>query len=169
MKVVTINTDASYSCKYNRGGFAFWISSEGGSFFYSGMLRDKVSKPVICEMKCIVNAFYFTNKHNIQANCEKIIVNTDSMNAIYVFTNDKPSIKKYGLFGKKYDNIHYNLSQILESYFKGIEIEYKHVKAHQHTNDEKHKVNDWCDKECRNQLNIFIMGNIKRTKNNGSK
>lgn len=39
---------------------------------------------------------------------------------------------------------------------KRIMIEYRHVKAHEHTNNARHFVNDICDKEAKKQMKIVL-------------
>jgi hypothetical protein len=170
--LITVSTDASFSQRYQRGSYAFWISSNGGRFFNSGMLKHKVGSPILCEMKCIVNAFYFIVKYNIHADgIKRVIVNTDCLNAIHVFNDDKVSRKQYNLNSSKHHALYIKFKKYVMQNFKDVKIEFRHIKAHDHTDDAKHFVNDWCDRECKKHMGKFLesknVKNILHGKPNG--
>ena len=169
MNIITINTDASFSQYHSRGSYAFWISSDEGKFLKSGMLKDKVVDATMSEMKCIYNAFYFIKKFNVHIGCNKIIVNTDSLNSIHFFKNDEKAIKRYGLESKQHKVLSQKLLTYIKNNFTNIDIEFRHVKAHEHTNSARNLVNDWCDKECKKHMGDFLnkikIKNIRNEKN----
>jgi ribonuclease HI len=173
VNIITINTDASFSQYHNRGSYAFWIASDEGKFLKSGMLNNKVVDATMSEMMCIYNAFYFIKKFGIHRGCNKIIVNTDSMNSIHFFKNDVKAIKRYGLYSKQHKEISNKLLSYIKDNFSKIDIDFRHVKAHEHTNSARNLVNDWCDKECKKHMGEFLdkikIKNIKNAKNGQKK
>ena len=153
----TINTDASFHPKYKVGAFAFWAVSNDFKIQKAGFLRKFCKNPTDSEAKCIVNAFKVVLSGNI--NITKIIVNTDSLNSIAIFENNKKHIKKYNLvFGEKHRRI---LDEIKRKYRKHIEIEFRHVKAHSDVSDARSYVNEWCDKEAK----FYLWKRINELKN----
>ena len=148
--IVTINTDASFHPKHKIGGYAFWIVCDEGRFSHSGILRKEVDRPEIAEMKCIINAIYILGILNFKT-IEKIIVNTDCLNAIHLFKKRKSSIKKYELeWGLDLANDLTN--QLAKSKLSKVTIEFRHIKSHQHTDTKRNWVNNWCDKAAKKQL-----------------
>lgn len=116
----------------------------------SGMLKGVVYSPDEAEMGAIANAvhYLFGQKWPLT----RVIVNTDSMNAIHVLTGDRKNIKKYNLIDKKYDLIR---SSIAKNTGLGFKIEYRHVKAHQGTGTKRQYCNEWCDQEAKKQLSKY--------------
>lgn len=149
--IVTINTDASWSPKHHVASYAFWIRSNNGKIAKSGMLKGKTYDADFAEYKCILNALHVVFNSGWQY-IDKIIVNTDSMNSIHVFKENKSAIKKYRIGG--WHN-HYRFEfYLLKEKHKALklDIEFRHVKAHVSTEQTRQWVNDWCDKEAKAQL-----------------
>lgn len=148
---VTINTDASYHSQFQLGAFAFWIKSDYGKITHCGVLKNKISNSnskgaTEAEIQCIINAFYILKLQKWEG-IFKVIVNTDSLNAIRIFQDDKVGIKKYnlkwgGLFRDKFNKI--KPTKCL--------IEFRHVPAHKNTDTPKAFINDWCDKQAKLML-----------------
>jgi ribonuclease HI len=147
----TINTDASYHREFELGAFAFWIKSDYGKITQCGPLRNRITNkngkgPTEAEVQCIINAFYLLKKANYPA-FHTIIVNTDSLNSIAILTNDKVEIKKWGLqWGNTFRDAFNSLKP------KNCNIEFRHIRAHKHTNTPKNFINDWCDKQAKKML-----------------
>lgn len=164
--VVTICTDASFSQRYQVGTYAFWITCNTGRHKISGVLKHKLTCPSQAEMKCICNSLSYMRKYPERFQIiTRIVINTDSMNAIHLFTDDTAKIKKYGL-NRKGDKA------ILEAYKNlkhkiGKPIIFNHIKAHQHTNTPANYVNQWCDDQAKAEMSKLL---IKlKAKENGSK
>lgn len=144
--IVTINTDAAFHSEFKVGAFAFWIVSDMGRVIKSGSLRDKVNNATEAELKCILNAFY-TLKQQKWEGIYKVILNTDSLNSIYILKEDSAKIKKYNL---KYGDA---IRNKFNSMKVGLPlIEFRHIKAHKTTEIAKSWVNDWCDKNAKKML-----------------
>jgi len=152
--IVTINTDASFRRDIKKGGYAFWIVSNSGTFCRSGMLRKKIKTPSIAEMMCIINSIDSLGKLGWNY-IHKIIINTDSMDSKYIIETHKKFIRRYHLqyllpYGDKFRDItrKYNLH--------GIQIEVRHVPSHVSTETPRQYCNEWCDKEAKKHLNNYI-------------
>lgn len=170
--IITINTDASFSNTHNIGTYAFWIASNKGKLFRSGALKGKIYSSTHAEMKCIINAMHqIFNDENFK-NVTRIIVNTDCLFLIDKFEDpykDWISSKKIQLIHES-NAIKNKFKKIYNSYFSDkpnkfkIKIEYRHVKAHSHTENARHFVNDFCDKEAKKQMGLLLK-TIKKPKN----
>jgi ribonuclease HI len=157
--LVTINTDASFHPTEKIGAFAFWAVSNGFKIQKACFFRDKCLNPTDAESKAILNAFHVVSRK--QKGIRKIIFNTDSLNAKAIFENDRDHIHKYHLFNKLRSN--YNKKEQL---FHGIEIEFRHVKAHSGKDDARSYVNEWCDTNAKYYMwKRFHQLNLKPSQN----
>ena len=142
--LTTINTDASWCPQTKVGAYAFWVRSDKFLLKKSGVFRKRCSNPSDAEVKCIINATKLTMRQD--RGIKKIIINTDSKLAITVLTGGlvKPSvILRWRPLYKMFKNI---------THKRGVEVEFRWVKAHSHTGEARNWVNAWCDKEARKQL-----------------
>ena len=149
--LVTINTDASFHPKLKYGAFAFWAICNDFKITKSGVFRTKCISTDDAEAKCIINSLKVILLAH--SGISKVIVNTDSLNAIAILTNDKTHINRYAGYNKpqwgKLRKIYHETKNAGKS--KPI-IEFRHVKAHSGTNDARSYVNEWCDAEAKKQL-----------------
>ncbi len=145
--LVTINTDASFHPSLKYGAYAFWAICDDFKITKSGVFRKKCVDPTDAEAKCIINALTVILKAH--KGITKIIINTDSLNAIAFLTKDKNHIRRYGLSNSKLRQFQQYLSYLP---IGKIQIEYRHVKAHSGVDDRRSYVNEWCDAEAKRQL-----------------
>jgi ribonuclease HI len=145
--LVTINTDASFHPILKYGAYAFWAICNDFKITKSGVFRKKCQTPDDAEAKCIINALTVILKSH--KGISKIIINTDSLNAIAYLTKDTFHISKYGLSLSKMRQFQQCLTILPINKTK---IEYRHVKAHSGINDTRSYVNEWCDYEAKKQL-----------------
>lgn len=167
--IITLNTDASFSNKHNLGAYAFWIACNKGKFFRSGALKGSIYTPIHAEMKCIINALHFIFENNELRSVKKIIINTDCLFAIDAFR--KPNAKWLSTKRENIVNesaiIKKRFNSLFNDYFakkpkiKKVVIEYRHIKAHKHTNDARHYVNDMCDREAKSQMGVLLKEKVK--------
>jgi len=150
--LVTINTDASFHPQLKYGAYAFWAICNDFKITKSGVFRKKCINPDDAETKCILNALTVILKSH--KGISKIIVNTDSLNAIAYLTNDKAHIFKYRLVKKKGIEFREIFRKLPT---KNITIEYRHCKAHSGVKDARSYVNEWCDSEAKRQLRSKIL------------
>ncbi len=149
--IVTVTTDAAFHTKHKVGAYAFWITSDLGRLKAHGVLK-KTKSSCDSEIQCILNALHYMGKAVVDRNISRIIINTDSMNAIHVFEGNKDAIKRYRL---KWAEHYKHIFQKLVS----VPVELRHVKAHKSTSDARSYVNDWCDKKAKESLWKKINGN----------
>ncbi len=95
--IVTINTDASYSKKYQVGSYAFWIVCDEFRLKKSGMLKEKAPRPEIAEFRSVMNALHTLFAKKVSVKITRIIVNTDCLNVIHLLENNKAAIREYNL------------------------------------------------------------------------
>lgn len=148
--IVTINTDAAYHYQHKVGAFAFWIISDSGRIMHSAPFKTLVNSSDRAEMQCIINAIQALIQQNWVL-INKIVINTDSLNSIHVFTNDKSSIKKYNLQWASemrgiFNSIKYH------SPLSNVPIKFNHVPSHKDTTTKRAWVNQWCDDKAKEQL-----------------
>jgi ribonuclease HI len=148
--IVTINTDASFHQQKQRGSFAFWIVCNEFKITRSGILRKKCHRPEQAEFRCIINALHVLLTQDLK-NVKKIIVNTDCLNVIHLLTKNKNAITRYRL-GSWGNNLVLRFEMMLGQLNRKIEVEYRHIKSHEHTDTAKNWVNDWCDKNAKKAL-----------------
>lgn len=144
--LVTINTDAGFYPTQKYGSYAFWAVSNEFKICKSGVFKTKCINPDDAETRCIINALSVVLLPH--KNITKVIINTDSLNAIAILRNDKVHIRRY--VGRNLKRWHFLRAEFDK--FKHLKITFKHVKAHSNNTDSRSWVNDWCDKECKKQL-----------------
>ncbi len=149
---VTINTDASFSRKLQRGAYAFWIVCDEFKLTKHGLLRNKMTRPESAEFMCIINALFLLSQQKTGKKIKKIFINTDCLNVIHICEKDNPKISLYGIgflnqFSKHYEKI---VKQI------GCDVEFRHVKSHTTTEGARNWVNDWCDKKAKESLSKLL-------------
>lgn len=165
--LVTINTDASYSRKYNIGTFAFWIVSNEGRVKASGCFKNVLHNSSQAEMKCICNAIAMLSKTPYKNKVTRIIINTDSMNSIHLFTQNKTAVHKFKLTRKSYNKIADAYFELLMTHFPGVSIEFHHIKSHKTTNTPSTYVNQRCDDAAKEEMGKKI--NQLKNKNHVNK
>lgn len=152
---ITITTDASFSSKYKRGTYAFFITSNLGRMSRAGALRKSCRSPSEAEIKCIINALMFVkNNKELFDKCKNVYVNTDSLNSIHIWNGDKVAILKYRLRDLEMKLVT-NIKHIKKA-FMGKHIELRHVKGHSGVNDKRSYVNEFCDKAAKTEMGILI-------------
>ena len=140
--LVTVNTDASFHPDSKHGAYAFWIVCDEFRLKRSDVFKTKCRNPDDAEARCIINALSaLKNRPDI-----RIIVNTDSLNAIALLTNNKKHIRRY-MGNRKWTHITKAFKKLNLS-----NIEFRHVKAHSGKGDKRSYVNEWCDRKAKSEL-----------------
>lgn len=125
-------------------------------------------------MMTIVNALHLLKKTGWKPS--RIVINTDCLNAIHLFTKNREAVKKYKLLSPQ-------TIDITHAYFKACNqlplftgpkgkrmlpmVELRHIRSHQHTETAKHWVNDWADKEAKRIIGNYIDTHNERTRKKG--
>ena len=146
--LVTVNTDGSYYPETGRGGYAFWISSNVGTFKGYGKLRNCPGSTE-AELMAIANALHYLRHNKEIVGVTKIIINTDCESLINVInnshTNRKPSINK----------VRGAISHYIGKWQgKDSDYDVRHVKAHKKVESAREYVNDWLDKHAKIGANL---------------
>lgn len=147
--ICTINTDASFSWQYKIGAYAFWIVSNEGRISMSGPFANPVESSQEAEAKCILNAIHVVLKQSYHKKISVIVINTDSATAISIFK------KKSKLRETKWMASHgleLRKQFLLFKQKLNCKIVLRKVVAHKKVTDAKGWVNDWCDKNAKEQL-----------------
>jgi len=147
--LLTINTDASFHPQLKYGAYAFWAICNDFKITKSDSFKTKCINPHDAEARCIINALKVVM--STQKHFTRIIINTDSLNAIAILTNDNTHIRRYipdHMKHWKYLRNTYHLTVRN----KNINIQFKHVKAHSGVNDARSFVNEWCDTEAKRNM-----------------
>lgn len=144
--IVTINTDASYSYKFKKASFAFWIVSDEGKMCKSGVLKGNTKTPTHGEFKSIINALHCLFACLKWSNVKYIVVNTDSLNTIHIVQKNKVLLRKFRIYKEDFKEELAAWNYIKGHYIKKeIKIEFRHVKAHKDVTTPREWVNQWCD------------------------
>jgi ribonuclease HI len=146
--LVTVTTDASYHQTLNHGSYAFWAVCDNFRINKSGVFRNKCINPDDAEAMAIINALRIVLL--LDRSIKKIIVNTDSLNAIALLRWDKKHIKKYISTDLAiWNHIRTAFKKLA---LKDINLIFRHVKAHSGVLDKRSFANEWCDGEAKRQL-----------------
>lgn len=151
--LVTINTDASFHHELKYGSYAFWAVCNNFKITRSGAFKKTCLSSDDAESKCIINAIkcVLTTKEPIT----KIIVNTDSLNAIALIKGDTHHIRRYITRSKtKFKHIKNAFMEVMRKH--QVKIEFRHVKAHSGVDDKRSYVNEWCDKQAKKELRKLL-------------
>jgi ribonuclease HI len=162
--ICTINTDASHHPHFKVGSYAFWVVSDEfrikkASVFKDPMLRCSDE----AEIKCIINALWLTLRES--DSISRVIINTDSQHAIYVFEHNRKMTGRYRL--GRYKKYRQKYNDICRKYRKksGVDIknsiEFRKVAAHDNTDTPRNYVNQWCDDRAKEQLWNYIDKNLR--------
>ena len=146
--IVTINTDAGFYPNEKIGSYAFCIKGDDLFLKGSGIFKELCKNSLDAEMKAIINALHVLKASGYKA--EKIVVNRDNINA--------KSGKQSELQTKMSKIIRQiKIASISRSHpnYTGEYVSFRHVKAHKHTNNKRHWVNDWCDNRCKVELRNY--------------
>jgi ribonuclease HI len=141
-------TDSSFSKNLQRATWAVWLRANGTTFRHSGIVRGTVTQSGDGELAALANGLVACRSHFAPLARTKIIVQTDSQEAISAImakTHPRPYAQEIVNY------IHTFWSA------EGFRLDLRHVKGHQGTRNRRAAVNTWCDNECRR-----LMGHLLR-------
>ena len=139
MKSFIINTDASFSMKWRRGAWAYWIKGDDVLLKSAGMFPAELPNPGLAELLAFSKALGEVNKIvPKQKRWEtKLYINTDCKYVIHVID------------GTMKQSRYMTLVKAIRHALVGYHISPQHVKAHTRSKSKRSKVNAWCDREAR--------------------
>lgn len=153
---LTLCTDASFSHKHQIGTYAYWMVCEGQRLKWSGPLKGVVHDSTEAEMMCILKALKRIQMDPLLSlKVKEILVNTDSLNSIWILTGNVKKMAKYRL-PKPY---HAELAKIfrhMRGLMGNVQVKFRHVKAHSGVDDKRSYVNEWCDQRCKQEIDKLI-------------
>ena len=140
-QVITINSDASFHHKMQKGGWACWVSYDNGKIQKSGTFKEPLHNSTDAEIKAVVNAFFYVEKILKNKDIKMVVVNCDNQTVRTIITKREiiSSCKES--------------SKALVDYVHKYEcVIAKHIKGHQPAYNSRQYVNNWCDVHSRNYL-----------------
>lgn len=154
---ITVNTDASFSENRKIGSYAYQIIGFNFTEKKSGPIPSRCWDSTEAEAKCIFNAIYFiANNTFLMQEVKRIIVNTDSLNAIHLFRNDYENIGKFNLNKPHLTYQKRRMNQWLKTRLAGKIVEFRHVKSHTGEQNSRSVANGWCDNAAKIELGIML-------------
>lgn len=143
----TILTDASYHHDSGVGGYGYWAVSDRGRHGGGGHFKSIMTDANQCEMAAIINAIYIAYRLSIVLAGDKVLVQTDSQNAIRRFQqhpagfeNTRPDM----------DALYHSYRELIGQY--DLTVEFRHVKAHTANQSKRSKANQMCDKRAKQAM-----------------
>jgi len=137
MKIITINTDASFSNELKFWTYAYWIKWDWFHYKWSWVFKNKLNTSTEAEILAIAVWLWFLEQwlHDF----DYLVINRDNIHA------NKKSLKNYlWRLRKKLKEVYWKKDRF---------IKFRHVKAHtRDLSTKKSYVNDWCDKECKKKF-----------------
>ena len=143
---VTIISDASVDFHGQRGAYAFWAVSQRGRHAGQGVFKVACSNPNEAETMAVVNALHTAINLGIAAAGDQVLVQTDSLHAIRVFSGYslRPKVLK------KYASMMQALREIVARH--NLTMEYRHVKGHSKETDARSRAQQMTDKRARKAM-----------------
>lgn len=150
MSCCTITTDAGFYPIEDIGSYAFYIKSDHGVVTRSGKLKS-CKTSLHAEIQAIANALVVLENLN-WPRIHTVIINTDCLYAI----NQIMTVNRQKKFPEA-DHARQTLHRLQRRYNQTHRTfhEFRLVKSHNGTPDARSYVNDWCDKQCKEQLVIY--------------
>jgi ribonuclease HI len=125
----TVNTDASFCPHTRAGGWAVWISIDGGiKVKKSGMFKDRPRTSTEAELWAIFNGVWIAASMGVAS----LLVQSDCKTALAHLERNTMQTR-----------------QLHASLPCPVTIKTKHVKAHRDTDTARTWVNEWCDTEAK--------------------
>lgn len=143
--LVTLNTDASVSAARKVSGYAMWIKCDVGTYKRYGQM-PYTKHSVEAEVMAVINGVEQVNTfrdRGLWPKVTKLIINTDCLYTIQMMEEGYKA--KSTPLGKRAVIYRVLLRQML----KGLDYEFRHVRAHTEITNSRRFANDWCDKHAK--------------------
>jgi ribonuclease HI len=157
--LVTLNCDGSIDYgsmagRPKKAGWAYWISSDLGSFKKYGRCPD-CTNTMAPELAAIAKGIHFIRTHDKLSKATKIIINTDCIPAINWIGSfyREPRLSDIKHIGTLQNIARLHIIEMVKEGYNGLPgvlTEYRHVKAH--TGDlsaSRAWVNNWLDEKAK--------------------
>lgn len=136
--LITLFTDVSHDHRSRIGAYAWWAKVNGLTFRGAGVFRDAIENNNVAELCGLINGVFAAINEIKPEPGSKFIAQSDSGVAIAVLrgqTNDKYATLRQVMMDKLTRH--------------GLQVEYRHVKAHKGNATPRNAVNSWCDRTAR--------------------
>lgn len=155
MIAYTINTDASFSHKYRRGAWAYWIRGDDCHIRKSGMFPQKLHSSFIAELLTFEKALQEINN----------IVPKEYRGATILYVNSDSLFVVHTLQGvvKSKSSKNRMVIRAVQHAVKDYKVIPRHVKAHtEDLSEARSWVNDWCDRAAKSEMGkeIYFNGGV---------
>lgn len=145
-RIITIICDASFHLETKAAAWAAWFKVNGKAHSASANFKVELVHSAEAELLCVANAVYFCNSVTPLLPSDKLIIQTDCLNAIFALTGQRK-------MSKLSENERAGVKSVQKILPPGIEVDYRHVKGHVRAGTKGYKprnyINNLCDKEAR--------------------
>lgn len=136
--LVTLIVDASFYDATCAAAYAFYAISQRDKLTYSGRFKQPITDSSHAELAAIANALHIVMPHPLAAGADKVLIQTDSKNAIKWLEERQC---------KHHPAVLAHILGLIDKW--GIVAEFRHIKAHCGTAEPRFYCHNWCDKEAR--------------------
>lgn len=154
---ITLMVDGSFCPETGAGGFGYWIASERGKLGGGGPIKNISDNPTDVEMKAICNALVIAMNLGFAVSGDKILVQTDSKQAIAAFEHNR-------IPGSESERMSVSF---LDKFRKenNLLVVYRHVKGHSDNPGARFAANNHCDERAKTAMRKVRADIIKERQN----
>lgn len=141
---VTIISDASHCHQHHVAGYGFWCVSKRGSHAGQGAFKSLLKDALAAETLAIVNALHCSISMGVTAAGDDVLIQTDCLNAIDQLE---------GRFRRKRKDLAEGIERFnLLRDGNNLHIEFRHVRGHTRTMDQRSKAQRLSDQRARQAM-----------------
>lgn len=144
---VTIVSDASVCHLTHVAGYGFWAVSERGRHAGGGSFKGTVNGSSDAEMMAIVNALHVTLALGIARAGDQVLIQTDSMHSIHLFTGVCRKRKTLDAFAKMLNSF----ERLKANH--NLTVEFRHIKAHTSDKAKRSRAQAMADQRAKQAMN----------------
>jgi ribonuclease HI len=145
MTAVTIVSDASHCPRTNAAGYGFWAVSSRGRHAGGGSFKTPLTGSDAAEVMAVVNALHVTLSLGIAEKGDHVLVQTDCLYAIHVFTGVVLKIRNAEV--KRAREVFANL--VLAH---ALKMDFRHVRGHTDVQDRRSLAQRHADKRAKKAM-----------------
>jgi ribonuclease HI len=147
--LVTIVSDASYCSRTKAAGYGFWAVSSRGRHAGGGSFKTTVSDQNAAEAMAIVNALHVSLSLGIAEGGDKVLIQTDSLSAIWRLQGGKFAKRKMPADAKL---AVMRFSDLVRD--RSLAVEFRHVKGHSKIADSRSQAQRHSDQRARKGMKV---------------
>ncbi len=152
--IVTIFADASFDYPTKAAGWAGWAKSRRGKIDYSGKIRHVVSEADEAETCAIINMIAVAKKAGVCEPGDELLIQSDCVHAMRYLETGNPgkAIRSGDMVRRDRAKRRQRLISTFQRIAAGYKVRFKHVRAHQASDNPRSWVNNQCDKNARKHM-----------------